>query len=259
MKKTIMSVNTEPRIWDKGKHGPLAFIEVTFADGDQGSVACKPENAERVIGILEGLERKEFDFGLEAKDDYNGIKQWKVTGYPGKPGQQDGDGSAKSSGGGGFAGRRQSSPEDRSSIEAQVAAKIAGEIAVALINQPDFDPTGGTGPVGVVLDAIPQIAQAIRSAANGDSGSGSRPSGGPLPPPGSDEAEGGTPPASPSGLGWDETASQSIEKLKARATVLYGSAGAVMVAAKKMFPEVKKAADIDATMYEVLIEDKEQG
>jgi hypothetical protein len=124
LKKTISQVATEPRIWEGSQYGPLAFVKVTFTDSSQGDVACKPENAEKVIGILEGLKGQEHEFGLEAKDDYEGIAQFKIKDYPGKPGQQQGGGG----GGGGF---RSKSPEEQSSIRRQTALKSAAWVAAA--------------------------------------------------------------------------------------------------------------------------------
>lgn len=252
MKKTITQVGTEPRIWEGGQYGPLAFIKVTFDDESQGDVACKPDNAENVIGILNGLKGKESDFQLEAKDDYQGIKQFKITGYPGKPGQQQ-DGQRPFGGG---TSRQRHDPETNASIEAQVAAKIAGEMAVS-------DRTVGD-PLEFVIDAIPRITQAIRQAAQGKSESGSRPPDGPSPTPDSDKAEGEAPGASPSGqetvesvkddLGWGT--GPMTAKQKAKLNMLYGNA--VTKAARAMFPEVTKVGDITETMAAALIEDKGQ-
>lgn len=250
--KTITSVNEEPRHWTSDdKKISLAFITVTFGDGSQGSVACKPDNTENVIKILQGLRGKESEFDLEAKEDYNGIPQFKVKGYPGKPGQQDGQ--RPFGGGGGRPSGSRHDPETNASIEAQVAAKIAGEMAVS-------DRTVGD-PLEFVIDAIPRITQAIRQAAQGKSESGSRPPDGPSPTPDSDKAEGEAPGASPSGqedkedLGWGT--GPMTAKQKARLNMLYGNA--VTKAAREMFPEVTKVGDITETMAAALIEDKEQG
>lgn len=257
--KTITSINEEPRFWDSddGKI-KLAFITVTFEDGSQGSVACKPDNTENVIKILQGLKGKESEFQLEAKKDYNDIKQFKITGYPGKPGQQQ-DGQRPFGGGG---GRQRHDPETNASIEAQVAAKIAGEIASAN----SF--LSAETALKFTVEAIPVLAAAIRQAAAQKSESGSRPPDGPSPTPdsddppksGGDEAEGEAPGASPSGqedkedLGWGT--GPMTAKQKAKLNMLYGNA--VTKAARAMFPEVSKVGDITETMAAALIEDKGQ-
>lgn len=266
-KMTITQVSDEPRIWEGGQYGPLAFIKVTFEDGSQGDVACKPDNAENVIGILNGLKGKESDFQLEAKADYQGIKQWKIKDYPGKPGQQSGGGS-----GGGFKGGGQRhDPQTNASIEAQVAAKIAGEMALGMLANKTL---ADNDPVAFIAEATPKIAAAIRLAANGSQESGPAQSsqGGPLPTtpgpdnppkPGGDEPEGEAP-ASPDGqdevptadgpdLGWGT--GPMTAKQKAILNRLYGNT--VTKAAHAMFPEVTKVGDINETMAAALIEDKE--
>lgn len=262
MNKTITSVNEEPRHWtsDDGKIS-LAFLTVTFGDGSQGSIACKPENAENVTKILNGLKGKEADFQLEAKPDYNGTKQWKVTGYPGKPGSQDGQNRGFPPPG----PRQRHDPLTNASIEAQVAAKIAGEMAVSLIAS---SKPLNADPVSFVAHAIPRITAAIRQAARGEKSesTGAPSSGGPLPPPDSDdppkggEAEGVAPGVTPSGqdLGWGT--GPMTAKQKAKLNTLYeGKPSRVLVAARAMFPEVQKVADLSEDQAAALIEDKEQG
>jgi hypothetical protein len=247
--KTITQVVDEPRKW-KGQHGDMFTLSVTFEDGDLGDVNTnKAERVVEIVSALKALVGKPSEFELQdgGKWPSGDQKPWRIKDYPGKPGGSWQGGSAPSGGG------RKSSPEDRSSIEAQVAAKIAGEVAVQTVGQEG----SWQEVIDHLVEAVPRIAQAIRSAAQ-DSGSESRPSGGPLSTSGPDEAEGDAP-ASPSGWSAEDLGGQSLEKLKGRATVVYGSAGAVMKAARQMFPDVRKVADIDATMYEVLIEDKEQG
>src|SRR3990167_7039402 len=81
--KTIERVLDEYSTWE-GKKGTLAFVKVHFADGDHGDLGCKPENAQARIETLKALIDVPSEFGLEAKDDYQGIPQWKIVDWPGK-------------------------------------------------------------------------------------------------------------------------------------------------------------------------------
>ena len=125
MKATIESVNLQTREWE-GKNGTVVFISGAFADGSGWSVGVKPENKAARLAELEALIGKEGEFELSARDDYNGIKQWSVKAWPGKP--------AFTPGGG---GRREMSPSERSEIRAEVALKAA--VALFAPNSPCLD------------------------------------------------------------------------------------------------------------------------
>lgn len=89
--KTILKVRDATRSWDGGQ-GTVEFITIIFDDDSEGSVGSKPENVQKHKDALNALVGKPTDFGLEAKADFQGTKQWKITAYPGKPGGQGGGG-----------------------------------------------------------------------------------------------------------------------------------------------------------------------
>src|SRR5205085_1302271 len=89
----------------------------TFADGSDGSVIVNPKNADAARAAMEKLIGTEADFDLEPKPDYNARKQWKIKGYPAKPG------------GGGFGKQwKDNSP----SIEAQNAVNNAVKLVTEM-------------------------------------------------------------------------------------------------------------------------------
>jgi hypothetical protein len=82
--QTIDYVNPLPRTWE-GPNGTIEFISGTFAGGDAWSLGCKPDNLTDRLRTFEDLVGVESDYELEAKDDYNGVPQWKLKSWPGKP------------------------------------------------------------------------------------------------------------------------------------------------------------------------------
>lgn len=120
MKLTIESVDPQTRTWE-GPNGPVEFIRGQFTDGSWWSLGAKPENAAERMATLTALINVEGEYEVEAKDDYQGQKQWKLKSWPGKP--VYGGGGA----GGGGGGRRAPSPEEQASMRASVALKAAVE------------------------------------------------------------------------------------------------------------------------------------
>lgn len=99
MQATIEKVFTNVRSWD-GQYGPSCAVKVLFTDESNGEYITKPDKAQEHIDRLQALVGKPSDFELEAKPDFNGMKQWKIKSYPGKPQAQGGFGGG---GGGGRA------------------------------------------------------------------------------------------------------------------------------------------------------------
>lgn len=123
----IESVSDLKREW-KGDRGTLIFLQGTFSDGSGWSFGCKPENADARLAEMKALLEKEGQFEVEPKQDYEGVKQWKLLSWPGKP--QPGQGG----GGGGRGGRefvpryidtKEGYAEQRQSISRSVALQQA--------------------------------------------------------------------------------------------------------------------------------------
>lgn len=93
-------VQPTPRSWTTADGVELRFVAVNFADGSEGSLACTPGQVDDVKSSLQALVGQASEFELEAKPDYNGQKQWKIKGYPGKPSTGGGGGGARGGGGG---------------------------------------------------------------------------------------------------------------------------------------------------------------
>lgn len=130
-KQIIEDVLDEVREWTN-QDGTLTlhFISGTFDDGDQWSIGVKPENVEATKKALIALIDKEREFTLEKGNEYNGVQQWKLKDYPGKP-KSSGDGGGKKSGGDWetFAERQQKNR----SFQAQKAAGITSAVVSNMI------------------------------------------------------------------------------------------------------------------------------
>lgn len=92
MQATIAGVKHKAREWN-GPNGTVCFVEGEFDDGSHWSLGCKPENVQARIDELSALVGKPGQFECEQKPEYNGVAQWKMKTWPGKP-----------QGGGGFGG-----------------------------------------------------------------------------------------------------------------------------------------------------------
>ncbi len=139
MKMTIKFVKDEPRPWDARDGGQMHSIEGGFEDGSAFAINCKPENSEARIATLKELIGQEGEFGLEAKADYKGVRQWKLTEWPGKqqrPAYGGGGGSGVSSGGGGkapYQPRYRDTPEGTRSEQDSIHRSVALTQAVACL------------------------------------------------------------------------------------------------------------------------------
>lgn len=93
MLKKITAVYPQPRAWGD-KFPDNCSVMVQFDDGSQGEVATKKDKAEGIKEILKGLIGKDTEFVMDGEPrDFQGILQYKIKEYPGKP-----------AGGGGFGG-----------------------------------------------------------------------------------------------------------------------------------------------------------
>lgn len=95
-------VQPTPRSWTTADGVELRFVAVNFSDGSEGSLACTPGQVDDVKSSLQALVGQASEFELEPKPDYNGQKQWKIKGYPGKPSTGGGGGGGARGGGGGM-------------------------------------------------------------------------------------------------------------------------------------------------------------
>lgn len=94
MQLEIQRVYPKPRLWD-GQYGPSAAVKVLFTDGSEGDYLTKPDKAESIIAQLTELVGKEGEFEVEERPDYNGVKQWKLKSWPGKPQAGQGGGGGR--------------------------------------------------------------------------------------------------------------------------------------------------------------------
>lgn len=138
MRKTILALR--PQVDDHGQERLYrtfsyrdgrdgAAVDVIFADGSEGSYASNPTNVEKHVTSLNALVDKESDFELEKRDDFNGIPQFKIRDYPGKP---TGGFQGGFQGGGGGARETSEEREERQKlIVAQSAVKAAVELSAS--------------------------------------------------------------------------------------------------------------------------------
>ena len=99
--KTIEYVQPNPRRWEKDGELKGFFVTVNFADNCEGSMFSPPNESKlaEVVASLEALKDSPTEFSLKPKDDFNGIPQWNIASYPGKP-----EGLSSGGGGGGRGG-----------------------------------------------------------------------------------------------------------------------------------------------------------
>jgi virulence-associated protein VagC len=160
MKQTIKLVRP-PREFEFNGNA-LAGIDVTFADGSDGSLVVKPANKEAAHAALEGLKDKEAEFDLEPKPARNGRDQWKIKGYPGKPG------------GGGFGGGGRQYVDNSPSIEAQNAVNNAVKLAAAYFGS---DAPNIEEMISAVEVAAPRLHALTQSLKNGKPSAAQPPTG----------------------------------------------------------------------------------
>jgi hypothetical protein len=84
MNLTIQTVDPSTRTWE-GPKGTIEFISGQFTDGSGWSLGAKPENAQKRIVELCSLIGKPGEYEVEEKPEYQGVKQWKMKSWPGKP------------------------------------------------------------------------------------------------------------------------------------------------------------------------------
>jgi len=84
MNLTIQTVDPSTRTWE-GPKGTIEFISGQFTDGSGWSLGAKPENAQKRIAELSALIGQPGDYEVEEKPEYQGVKQWKMKSWPGKP------------------------------------------------------------------------------------------------------------------------------------------------------------------------------
>lgn len=170
-RRTIQVVDPEPREWqsqDGQRH--LFFIQGSFADGDTWSIGVQPQNLDRTLERFRSLVGLDADYVLEHKGVRDGRDEWKLTDYPGKPSGSipvpgsTGRSTARSGNGGGKPVAAGGRDDAGRSIEAQVAAKIAGDVLVAFVAADKLGATGNN-VWEFVANGTAAIAAGIRAAA----------------------------------------------------------------------------------------------
>jgi hypothetical protein len=86
---TITAVSEKPRPWGEKYPGSVS-VKIYFADGSEGEVGTKEQYAAGHIEALKKLLGKPSEFELEARGEYQGVPQFKVKNYEGKPGSERG-------------------------------------------------------------------------------------------------------------------------------------------------------------------------
>ena len=100
MTKTIEYVQPSPRAWEKDGELKGYFVTVNFDDNSEGSAFAAPSKVDEVVASLEALKDQPTEFDLKAKDPYNNVTQWGISGWPGKPAGSGGSGGGGRGGGG---------------------------------------------------------------------------------------------------------------------------------------------------------------
>jgi hypothetical protein len=98
--KVIEYVQPSPRKWENPKGADLFFISVNFSDGTEGSVGSIESKVTETQDSLNALKGQAFEFELKAGKEYNGIQQFKLYDWPGKPSGLGGSGGGRGGGGG---------------------------------------------------------------------------------------------------------------------------------------------------------------
>ena len=83
--KVVSWVAPEVNEWDGGK-GPLYFVNISFTDGESGSLGKKDRaKADELRMMLETLKGTEAEFGLEdrGKKNKDGKVNWSILSFPG--------------------------------------------------------------------------------------------------------------------------------------------------------------------------------
>jgi hypothetical protein len=247
---TIGVVKPEPRLHKADDGKTTAFLECIFANGDEGSVAVFGANPDEIKRQLDGLKAvvgQELAFKVVDGGQYKNTQRWRIRDFPGKPKQQREGGKE----GGGYNNRPDwawLTPEERAnertSIEAQVAAKGGVDLAVAILTaQGPIKLQSQEALLTFVMDATEQIHLAIRKAA----GTPAIPrTAGPPKERGPQE----TPAVHENG---GATTSEEHDQLLEQAVELYGTKSKVLVAAKKKGSSARKTEEIDDTTLTALI------
>lgn len=164
--RTIAIVREETNSWtsDDGKL-TLEFITVVFEDGQEGSVSARPDDVGKFKDALLAIKGMPSKFDLDFKGEFNGVKQWKIKTFPGKPSSSIGGGGR----GGGRGGGNWESAEERAvknaSIEAQVASDRATSLAIAWLGSGQSKWSSLDEMAEWVAKSTPVIAAGIREAA----------------------------------------------------------------------------------------------
>lgn len=95
-------VQPSPRKWENPKGADLFFVSVNFADGTEGSVGVIEPKVTEAMTSLAALRGSPAEFELKAGKEYNGVQQWRLYDWPGKPSGLGGSGGGSRSGGGGM-------------------------------------------------------------------------------------------------------------------------------------------------------------
>jgi hypothetical protein len=98
--KVIEYVQPSPRKWENPKGPDLFFISVNFSDGTEGSVGAIESKVAETQDSLAALKGQPVEFELKAGKEYNGIQQFKLYDWPGKPQGLGGSGGGRGGGGG---------------------------------------------------------------------------------------------------------------------------------------------------------------
>lgn len=99
IRKVVDYVKPGTRQWTSPDGVVLHFLTVIFADGDEGGAGNTADNIEKLRESLEALVGKPEDFDVTDNGEYNGVQQWKLRSWPGKPQVSSG---RRSGGGGGM-------------------------------------------------------------------------------------------------------------------------------------------------------------
>jgi hypothetical protein len=142
-------VQPSPRKWENPKGEDLFFVGVNFADGSEGSVGVVQGKVDEARSSLEAVKGSAVEFELAPGKEYNGVTQWRIRSWPGKPSGLGGAG-----GGGGRGGGGMSHPQ----VGYLAAASVLGPIIAQ-------EMAGGTSmPDALVASRVVQMGEAITEA-----------------------------------------------------------------------------------------------
>lgn len=84
MMTCLTNVFDQHRSWEGNGNGPLDFIKGTLEDGTVFELGVKPANTAARKAELKALIGQRGEFEVEPKADYQGQRQCKLKGWPGK-------------------------------------------------------------------------------------------------------------------------------------------------------------------------------